>query len=261
MFLTRVGLDWTALLNDLEPLFFHCISFPQPPITWHWWLKYSRGIQVFQVVWQPLIWIRICVINPGQVRHLFDLNNITHQKQLVLYFTFIQQGIQQLSAYLIYCIPLDKGASEMTVNQVCLISLFSDGLSPQGTSTPYQVHLQLPLAIWTEGTKHFHSHLSSVLFRSHYCCFLYCNFQNQIRIDYISKQIFKIFLNFPSLYKVVCSMHSLIFLFTACWGLEFWARVFLLASHTYSCAKTLMQLNFMPTVPLKTPDNTRSRLH
>lgn len=71
---------WTGLNSTLKHSWaygvFHCISFPQLP--WHWWLKSSRGIQVFQVAGEVLLWIRTCVINPGQVRNLFYFNNVTH---------------------------------------------------------------------------------------------------------------------------------------------------------------------------------------
>lgn len=149
----------------------------------------------------------------------------------------------------------------MTANQVCcLMSLFSNGLSPQGTSILYQLHLQLLLTIWTQGICHFHSWL---LFRSQHRSLLGCNFQNQVRFDSISKGIFKFFHNFPNLYVILCSTYIFIFLFTDCWVWGFWQRVFLVSSHIFSWAKTLKHLNFVCIVPLKgrplsTPDQVLS---
>lgn len=246
---------WMRLNSPLKQswasLFFHCSYFPQLPITWHRRLKSSRGIQLFQVAWVPLLWIRICVINPGQVRNLFDFNNVTCLEQLVLYCVLIQQGIQQLYAYLIsfWHIPLDKEAYYMTANQICcLMSLFSNGLCPQGTSILYQLHLQLLLTTWTQGIWHFHSWL---LNRSQHCSLLGCNFQNQVRFDSISKWIFKFFHNFPNLYMILCSTYIFMFLFTDCWVWGFWERVFLVSSHIFSWAQTLKHLNFVCIVPLQ----------
>lgn len=109
------------------------------------------------------------------------------------------------------------------------------------------MHLQLPVRIWTEGTYLFHSQLSSILFRTQHCHFSYWNFQNQIRLDCISKLIFKVFQNCWSSHMVLRTEYFFNFSFTDWWVLEFWTRVFLLAFHTSSLPKKLMQLNFVWT--------------